>query len=227
VTDREQQMCRGRPGSIRLPVRLLMLVAGLGSAGMLLLVGSGPLDVFAAPVVDAASCAAYYTVQPGDTLWRMSLAYGSSVMAIAQANDIPNPNLIYPGQQFCIPQGDEVPGAGVASATQSTWQPAAVNGAAAQSTNVSVQSMIEQVFGANAAAALNVAACESGLNPQAYDPISIGGSHAAGVFQILYPSTWSQTPEAGYSPYDAWANIQAAYDLSRGGMDWSQWTCQP
>ena len=49
----------------------------------------------------------------------------------------------------------------------------------------------------------SIAQCESGLNPNAYNPISIGGSHAEGVFQILYPSTWSGTPQAASSPYDA------------------------
>jgi hypothetical protein len=54
--------------------------------------------------------------------------------------------------------------------------------------------MIYQVFGPYGAAAVRVATCESGLNPSAYNPISIGGSHAEGVFQILYPSTWAGTP---------------------------------
>ena len=73
--------------------------------------------------------------------------------------------------------------------------------------------MIDQVFGPYAAAAMNVAMCESGLNPGATNPISIAGSHAAGVFQILYPSTWDGTSEAASSPYDAWSNIVAAYEI--------------
>ena len=67
---------------------------------------------------------------------------------------------------------------------------------------------------------------ESGLNPGAYNPTSIGGSHAAGVFQILYPSTWAGTPEAGSSPYNAWANIEAAHAIFvRDGYSWREWTC--
>ena len=74
---------------------------------------------------------------------------------------------------------------------------------------------------------LRIAQCESGLNPNAYNPISIGGSHAEGVFQILYPSTWSGTPQAASSPYDAWANIQAAHAIfMRDGYSWREWTCQ-
>ena len=91
----------------------------------------------------------------------------------------------------------------------------------------SIVSMIDQVFGADAPTAVQIATCESGLNPNAYNPTSIGGSHAAGLFQILYPSTWYTTPEAGLSPYDAMANIQAAHSIFvRDGYSWREWTCQ-
>ena len=91
----------------------------------------------------------------------------------------------------------------------------------------SVANMIVQVFGPYSAQALRIAQCESGLNPAAYNPTSIGGSHAAGVFQILYPSTWSSTPQAASSPYNAWANIQAAHSIFvRDGYSWREWSCQ-
>jgi hypothetical protein len=93
----------------------------------------------------------------------------------------------------------------------------------------SVTAMIEQVFGANAPTAIQVATCESGLNPNAYNATSIGGSHAAGIFQILYPSTWYTTPQgaAGLSPYNAMANIEAAYSIFvRDGYSWREWTCR-
>ena len=90
----------------------------------------------------------------------------------------------------------------------------------------SVAAMIEQIFGPYAPGALQVARCESGLNPGAYNPTSIGGSHAEGVFQILYPSTWMTTPEAGSSPYSAWANIVAAHQIFvRDGYNWHEWSC--
>ena len=93
----------------------------------------------------------------------------------------------------------------------------------------SIVSMIDQVFGASAPTAVQIATCESGLNPNAYNPASIGGSHAAGLFQILYPSTWYTTPQgqAGLSPYDAMANIQAAHSIFvRDGYSWREWVCQ-
>lgn len=85
-----------------------------------------------------------------------------------------------------------------------------------------VVSIIDQVFGSYASAAITVATCESGLNPNAVGP---GG--AVGLFQIL-PSTFDNTPEAGNSPYDAYANASAAYDIFvRDGYSWREWTCQP
>jgi hypothetical protein len=92
----------------------------------------------------------------------------------------------------------------------------------------SVAAMISQIFGPYATGALNVAKCESGLNPNAYNPTSNGGSHAEGVFQILYPSTWMGTSEASRSPYDAQANILAAHEIFvRDGYSWREWSCAP
>ncbi len=89
-----------------------------------------------------------------------------------------------------------------------------------------VIAMIQQVFGSYAGGALNVARCESGFNPQAYNPTSIGGNHAEGIFQILYPSTWSGTSEAASSPYNAMANILAAHQIFvRDGYSWREWSC--
>ena len=48
-----------------------------------------------------------YTVQAGDTLYSIALLYGSTVQAIADANNILNPNLIYPGSIILIPVEEE------------------------------------------------------------------------------------------------------------------------
>jgi hypothetical protein len=86
----------------------------------------------------------------------------------------------------------------------------------------SVPAMIRQTFGAYASSALAVASCESGYNPSARNSYS----GAAGVFQFL-PSTWSGTSYAGYSMYNAWANIQAAHQVFvRDGYSWSEWSCK-
>ncbi len=46
-----------------------------------------------------------YTIQPGDTLAALSRKFGVSIQAIAAANNIVNPNLIYAGQSLIIPDG--------------------------------------------------------------------------------------------------------------------------
>lgn len=57
----------------------------------------------------SASSGFYYTVYWGDTLSAIALRYGSTVQAIAQANGIVNPNLIYAGQVLWIPAGYQPP----------------------------------------------------------------------------------------------------------------------
>lgn len=44
----------------------------------------------------------YYTVQSGDTLSGIAARYGTTYQAIAAANGISNPNLIYPGQRLRV-----------------------------------------------------------------------------------------------------------------------------
>src|SRR5687768_5056731 len=50
-----------------------------------------------------------YVVQPGDTLFRISLRFNTSVAALAAANNIANVNLIYAGQTLVIPGGGTPP----------------------------------------------------------------------------------------------------------------------
>ena len=44
-----------------------------------------------------------HKVKPGDTLSEIGEKYGVSWKAIAKLNDIENPDLIFPGQVFKIP----------------------------------------------------------------------------------------------------------------------------
>lgn len=86
---------------------------------------------------------------------------------------------------------------------------------------------IQAIFGADATGALAIAKCESGYNPNAWNSIAILGSHASGVFQILYPITWNGTSQSGQSPYNYHANILAAHEIfTRDGNSWREWACK-
>lgn len=50
-----------------------------------------------------------YVVQPGDTLGRIAARFGTTVSTLAQANDIADPSLIYPGQRLIIPSAVQQP----------------------------------------------------------------------------------------------------------------------
>ena len=84
-----------------------------------------------------------------------------------------------------------------------------------------VQDLIRQAFAAQGPTAvawgLRVAACESGYNPNAYNP-----DGASGVFQFM-PGTFRGTPYGSQNIFDAAANVNAAawYYGRYGGGAWS------
>jgi uncharacterized YkwD family protein/spore coat assembly protein SafA len=50
-----------------------------------------------------------YTVQPGDTLWKIAVRYQVGISEIISANpQFKNPNLIYPGEKVNIPNLDAI-----------------------------------------------------------------------------------------------------------------------
>jgi len=85
-----------RTRSIKLPPvwilanLVILLVAGFAIAPRIL-------------PVDAASGCAWHTVVPGDTLGNLGWQNHTNALAIAHANHIANPNLIFVGQKLCIP----------------------------------------------------------------------------------------------------------------------------
>jgi len=50
-----------------------------------------------------------HVVQPGENLFRIALRYSTTVEAVAAANGIRNPQLIYVGQKLTIPRGGATP----------------------------------------------------------------------------------------------------------------------
>jgi len=98
----------------------------------------------------------------------------------------------------------------------------------ASSSVSNVQNLIQNVFGRDAAGAMHIARCESGNNPHAINSTAVGKSHAEGLFQILYPSTWRTTSQVAHSPFDARANTLAAHEIFiRDGHSWREWVCRP
>ncbi|HOA96804.1 LysM peptidoglycan-binding domain-containing protein [Acetivibrio saccincola] len=53
-----------------------------------------------------------YIVRPGDTLASIANRFNTTVAAIVRANNIENPDLIYPGQRLIIPRMPMQPGPG-------------------------------------------------------------------------------------------------------------------
>jgi hypothetical protein len=164
-----------------------------------------------------------YTIASGDTLSTIASRNGTDWQTLASQNNLSDPNLIYAGQQLCL-SGQATSSQATAPATIAE-QPAAYD-ASAGADSSSIRGMINQIFGPYAASAQRIAMCESTMNPNATNTISIGGSHAAGLFQILYPSTWSSTSQAHLSPYNTRANIIAAHEIFvRDGHSWREWAC--
>lgn len=62
-----------------------------------------PNQVLIIPTSTPSTSTVTYTVRPGDTLYRIAGTYGTTVSAIVAANNIVNPDLIYPGQVLVIP----------------------------------------------------------------------------------------------------------------------------
>ena len=183
-----------------------------------------------ATVFQAHACT--YTVRSGDTLSGIAPRYELAWPTLYDLNRQTvgdNPDMIHIGDMLtiCDDGHHTVSTPAPRPAAPRPTTPPAPRPISPPATGT-VQGMIEQVFGGYAGGALAIARCESGYAPNAWNGIAIGNSHASGVFQILYPSTWEGTSYRNYSPYNAWANIQAAHEIFvRDGYSWREWECQP
>jgi LysM repeat protein len=188
-------------------VIMILTIALLSSS-----LGTKLNSVFASTSCHAGDQA--YRVMNGDTLGSIATSHGTTWQELAQHNSLSNPDLIYTGQTICLP-------------TAHTSHAQYMTLASTSSTAASPTSIINEIFGADAPAALRIAMCESTLNPNAVNSTPVGGSHAEGLFQVLYPSTWSTTSQAGASPFNARANAIAAHEIFvRDGHSWREWECR-
>ncbi len=76
---------------------------GLISVGQTLTIPAGGSTSPTTPPSVPTGCQTVYVVQPGDNLFRIALRYNFSQYYLAQVNNIPNPSVVYVGQQICIP----------------------------------------------------------------------------------------------------------------------------
>jgi LysM repeat protein len=71
----------------------------------------GPAAALAAPSATSggSGCGQFYTVRPGDTLYRIAVRFHTTVWKLTQLNALPNPNRIYAGQRLCVKAGGQLP----------------------------------------------------------------------------------------------------------------------
>jgi LysM repeat protein len=109
-----------------------------------------------------------YVVKPGDTLRSIAAAYGTTMSAIVRANNMANPDVIYPGQKLIIP----VSGGSTPSAGSSTPTPAPVPTSAASPTvsasvyhTVKLGDTLDKIARANGTTAAAIIAANGISNP--------------------------------------------------------------
>ena len=84
-----------------------------------------------------------------------------------------------------------------------------------------VKAAVCEVFGSRCAGALRVARCETGGT---LDPRARGSAGERGLFQI-HPIHWGWINENRL--FQPAYNARVAWRLSRGGTNWTHWTCRP
>lgn len=77
-----------------------------------------PAGAPAATPVPLGDTPTVHVVQPGETLFRIALRYGTTVWGIVSVNQLENSALIYPGQRLIIPTGEAALPASVSSGSQ-------------------------------------------------------------------------------------------------------------
>ncbi len=170
-------------------ILLTLVVLLLGSA-----LGGHLLGVFA-----QSPCAkgdASYSVRFGDTLSAIAMRYRTTWQRLASYNHIANANLIFPGQQVCIP------GKGSRGGTGGSGSPGGPGGSRQHFVSLAMQDALNVGFSPNVfVRQINQ---ESGFDPSAISPAG-----ALGIAQFE-PATASSL---GVNPWDPVQSLQGASRL--------------
>ncbi len=86
--------------------------------------GRGSASTTTAPAASAPASSGVYVVRRGDSLGTIAARYGTSIAALAQANRISNPSIIYVGQRLVIPGRGAVASGSSGSTTAPAVKPA-------------------------------------------------------------------------------------------------------
>ncbi len=64
-----------------------------------------PMQTMVGPEPPTCPGGTIYTIEPGDTMFRIANRYGVNLIALNNANpQISNPNVIFAGQRICVPK---------------------------------------------------------------------------------------------------------------------------
>lgn len=104
-TQRFHSEARGFTSILKFAAVLVVAALLLGASGALFVSRAYAAEPNPAPLADGST----YVVRAGDTLNSIAARFGVSPSALARANGIANPNLIYRGQRLVIPGGAASP----------------------------------------------------------------------------------------------------------------------
>jgi soluble lytic murein transglycosylase-like protein len=165
-----------------------------------------PLGLLLVALAAMPASAGQYVVRPGDSLWTISHSYNISVAKLLRANQVQNPDLIFPGQHLTVPD----PPAGAAPAVAAPTGP---RGAAAKA--IIVKQARRHDLNPNFA--LAVSYWESGWNQDA-----VSSTGAIGLMQVE-PSTgvWAGPKLLGRTVnlHDANDNAEVGVAMLRHYLD--------
>jgi LysM repeat protein len=178
-------------------------------------VSAGAISAHTDALVVHHEQARHYTVRPGDTLSSIAQRfYGNPAdwRLLYQANrsEIPNPNVIYPGQVLNVPYGP-------AASSTTTSRSTALTMSATPSGTLNcpgLEELWEDAGGSHTEAvmAASIAMAESGGQQ-----FATGAAGERGYWQI-HPDHGS------LSTYDPLGNAKAAVTISGDGTNWNPWT---